>query len=163
MKNKISLLGLTALLIFYGCKKEKGPEGIQLDVPFYATLNNTYILKDERLDTASGNIFKTSLFLKCTEIYDNRCFVGEGFSGCCPSSTGGFAKVYTQIYEDHPDSTYVGAIIGCTNGQEWDTTNSNTPHFIRNGYKIFFLKLDPWENKAASKEDYKVKYVIKRN
>ncbi|HLP51417.1 MAG TPA: hypothetical protein VK154_11065 [Chitinophagales bacterium] len=161
MKNLI----LTAILLIFlsQCKKEKGPEGVQLDVPFYASIGSIYVLKDERPDS-NGNMVKTSLFVKCTDVIDDRCFLGGSSPNCCMSSFGALAKVYTQIYEERPDSTYLTGVIGCTTtGQEWDTTNSYSPRFIRDGYRVFFLKLDPWEKEAASKEDYRIKYVIKRN
>lgn len=161
MKNLIFTATLLAFIC--QCKKEKSPESVQLDVPFYASIGNTYVLKDERPDS-NGNLIKTSLFVKCTDVIDNRCFVEGSSPNCCMSSTGGLAKVYTQIYEERPDSTYLTGVIGCTTtGQERDTINNNWPCFIRNGYRIFFLKLDPWEKEAASKEDYRIKYVIKRN
>ncbi len=164
MRNKILLLCLTTLTTLCQCKKDKSQEYIQLDSPFYASIGQQYILKEDRQHNPNGNLVRHFLFITCTDVEDRRCFVGEGLSGCCPSSTGGLAIASTIIREDNAsDSTILPYMPGCTNGQEWDTVNSYAPYYIYHSYKIYLLKIDPWENKAASKDDYRIKYVIKKN
>lgn len=154
------------LISVLGCKKDAEPQYIQLDVPFYMSINQECILIDTRIDSLTGNSVEHKLSLKCTSVIDERCFesVGSGILGCCAQSSGGAAEIFLRIEEDESDSQAFSFFMpGCRQSdEEYSLINTNIPKYIYHGYKVCLLMLKPWDSKPKNSA-YSVKCILKRN
>ena len=151
----LKLAGIILLIaIFTSCKKGTNTNIIKIDVPFEASINQKYYLYDTVTNVGATNY--NAIQFVISSIKDDRQ-TGIG----CSSSTGGLAYIYSKI-NLNSGLSYIDTLImpGCTNGGEWDTTNVNAPRFVFNNYKLFLLKLDPYNNVLSNMNDYQVKYVF---
>jgi hypothetical protein len=151
-------------MIMHACKKEKGPEAIKLNVPFYANPGKNYILNETVVDTATGKAIQHTMIVKCTSVADYRCFISDGFNGCCPNSSGGRADVNLVLSKDQESPVSSTLFFpGCTHGDEYDTINTNAPTLLFYQYKVSLLKLDPWNSKPEIEKDYSAKLIVRKS
>ncbi len=149
MKNTIIITTiLLACVAVYGCKKEKAikPFNITLGVPFTMTIRDTGVLIDD----------DKKVQIHLGEIRDYRLFGDD-----CSFATGGYAAIplYVQSSDTSLSVCEMG-MPGCTAGDEYDTINLVAPKCIYKEYKIYLLKLNPYDSRPESQDGYSVKYVI---
>ncbi len=149
MKNTIIITTiLLACVAVYGCKKEKAikPFNITLGVPFTMTIRDTGVLQN------SSEPIKIYL----TQIEEYRAFGSD-----CMFSTGGYAAVSANLdLQDTSISLCRLGMPGCTAGDEYDTINLVAPKCIYKEYKIYLLKLNPYDSRPENQDGYSAKYVI---
>ena len=134
------------------CKKKDvnglNVQPVYLDIPFEITTKDSFYLTDGT----------TNIGLRLISIYDDRA---TGF--LCSISTGGQANIAIGISLNNVFlDTCLKSIPGCSNGAEYDTLNPTAPKCLFQPYRIYLLKLNPYDKKEDDISKYSVKYVIKK-
>lgn len=147
------LVTLTALVIILSQCKKSNIDGFNIqpvyyDIPFEITTKDSLYLADGT----------NSLGIRLISIHDDRA---TGI--LCSTTWGGQADITTAIYHKNSTAdTCIKPIPGCSNNQEFDTINPNTPKCIYQTYSLHLLKLNPYDKQETDIAKYSVKYVIKR-
>jgi hypothetical protein len=155
--KKTSILCLISVISVFGCKKTKNApiQNIYINVPFETNTLNTCYLYDTIL-SGSGNIYNKIEF-KLQKIQDFRAF-----GSACQNSTGGTSNIYSVVNLNGRTFNDTFHMSGCSNNNEWDTINVNAPHSSFDRYKLYLLKLNPYDRQPTEQTGYSVKYVFKK-
>lgn len=127
-----------------------------MDIPFELKFNEVAELIDTTYDSVIVMQEIRKIDISIDNIEDYR-ITGDA----CRSSTGGRAEISSKI-------SLLDSIVNCAldypgcSPVEWDTINSFAPNCIFDKYKLYLLKLDPYDENPESIDAYVVKYVLKR-
>lgn len=156
MNYTVSSIFIFLSLTFLSCKKHdtETMNTIKLDIPFDALIDQDYYLFDT-ISINGSNIYN-KIRVNVSHVVDHR-------STQCSASTGGVAYIYSTIRLNSDTYQDTLNMPGCVGNQQWDTMNVNAPKYRFGQYRIFLLKLDPYDTIPNLQDSYKVKYVLKRN